>query len=267
MGALLSAILGYEREIGTRRQPAYTADGLLDFSRMTEVFKDESIVSLYSLTLKSIGVCELDITSSMIKWGGAHVFAKHVHFSKRGRRLQFEVYCPDFGDDSFSGVGVFESFDLIKDSNGGFRGTFRRDGEPSQQVILTRKERTPESIAASMPTVVRKDTLECCPVCLEEFDGKDVIKVVTSCNHAFCLGCILEICGLSPPQTEGNCPMCRGVVKTEEVSELIAALALSTMQPIHSSFLRHTHTDTRAHTKQIVAANAATFGCRRRLRP
>jgi len=220
MGILWS---GPASEHATRMEAAYTSDGLLDFTRMTTVFKDSSIVGSYNLTLNTIGVCELAITTSMIKWCGAHCFAKHVHFSNKGAKMKFRIFCPftNTSDGSFSS-GVYENFVLNKASDGGFTGTFRRDGESrSQHVVLTRKIPTPASIAAALLTIDRKDSNEGCPVCLEEFDQTDVIKVVTKCNHAFCIGCIMEICELEPPHTEGHCPMCRAVVKTEELRVIV----------------------------------------------
>uniref|UniRef100_A0A7S2E3Q0 RING-type domain-containing protein n=1 Tax=Helicotheca tamesis TaxID=374047 RepID=A0A7S2E3Q0_9STRA len=82
---------------------------------------------------------------------------------------------------------------------------------------------TPETRVQRMPTMrreVSENSTGACPICFEPW-GDEALKVVTECDHTICITCIVNICALRPPLTEGNCAQCRATVRLDNLNRVI----------------------------------------------
>ena len=184
-----------------------------------EVFPDE-ILGKYDVEIEWNGTRTLTIEKDNLRWNGARLTPTAV-WCQRSHGIsdfatRFTAFCPEQRTvwvKRGTQRGVVESLDISFELNDagnatGLVGTFRRQGEGTLGVRGAKA-----FDADQLPTLVRtksNDPESQCPVCYSEWDDPGVTQVVvTTCEHCFCLECVVGVCSLTPPAESGSCPICR----------------------------------------------------------
>lgn len=68
-----------------------------------------------------------------------------------------------------------------------------------------------------------------CPICFVPW-GEEAVKVVTECDHAICIQCIMNICKMRPPSTEGECAICRDAVTLDGLKRVMSEASAPPME-------------------------------------
>jgi len=80
----------------------------------------------------------------------------------------------------------------------------------------TIEEKASRLPTTELPTGTGEDA---CPICLESWDN--VIEVLTPCKHTFCMRCLLHVCKMTPPATQGVCALCRGQITLDSLKRVV----------------------------------------------
>lgn len=68
-----------------------------------------------------------------------------------------------------------------------------------------------------------------CPVCLEEFN-KNTFKILTPCNHLYCLNCFINL-------YDTRCPLCRMNFKDKLPNKMIDLIQKNTKNEVPNNVL------------------------------
>jgi hypothetical protein len=196
----------------------------------------KGIHSSYSISIQWNGTFPMTITPNLVKYKDVNISANDVDVTKQGGvyKVVIKAFIPKQTTEWLPGqVGMMETFTLRVgerdgsangSANGSVRrvkGTFQRSGEGPLECEFERIE-SAEEASERMPTLQRQLSSDdsCCPICFELWSTPGLICIQTACSHQFCYKCVTSCCHLTPPNTEGICPLCRGGVRMEELKKV-----------------------------------------------
>ena len=201
------------RGFGRAREQNTSLESQLPATLMGSNGVPADLHGVYQVRTQWNGQSEMTITEKGLDYKSAHLVPADVIILDE-RRACFTFFCPNQTTEWLQGVvGVVESFDVKFDA-AGFEGAFRRQGEGILGTVASRVV-SDEARAARLPVLMRtasKDSEVACPICFTEWDEQDTVQTQVECGHAFCLRCVVSTCNMTPPNSSGNCPLCRAAV-------------------------------------------------------
>lgn len=194
--------------------PSSSSTGTVLFERAISA-EETDHTGKWMVNIKWNGSATLIIGCNVVSWKGTHATfesgdAKWSINSDGSARLTCRFFVPWQTSAWTRQVGLDERLELTF-QNKAASGSFRRTGEgglPASANWIGRDS----SAGPRLRTALQNDRVnqeEMCPICFDEFDTAEVRKVLTPCQHAFCIRCVVSALAIRPPTNQGACPLCR----------------------------------------------------------